>query len=554
MPLVLHKNVSTCICILLNLLRGDVMDKKDLKPLMNTIKNSYGYDKQGTHLKKCEICEAEYEEPNDLNYLVVNGPQKCPHCTEILALKEVLIDYSNKFRRSEWDNPVFNKNMIKDGEYDLGYGKTQSYRLDEFTKNIVIEGRTKRVQEIIDRIVDARKFIYFDLAGKIEVLKSIYKNKDRFWADGGNLVNQVSEMTVEYIVIKLNEFLSTNVNNYKYSISKIRNIINNDKIAIYDNQKIIDEKKFKISGEVMRSQYPRFEIENYLSKLDKVLDDYRMIISAIDDYRDNKFAHINNLKKPESSKSLTYRNIIKIFNSLKIIYDGFLYSVAPDLFSNLVVDFNIWFGNLNQISQYYYDNVTKIHRAEESILKQGKYIDFDSYNINIIAEGLKKYSEITNLFNKIDDVSKDIKFQTMYDGFYRVRRNSEWRKCYFELMQIARKKDLSFSDVINYIYDKTGNVEASFSSKLLATIDPNKPIWDQYVLNNLKLKPAPQYKDDRFRINRSIELYDKICEWYKERVESDFGKAEITFFDAKFPRYSWITSIKKIDFLLWSKR
>ena len=63
-----------------------------------------------------------------------------------------------------------------------------------------------------------------------------------------------------------------------------------------------------------------------------------------------------------------------------------------------------------------------------------------------------------------------------------------------------------------------------------------------------------KYKDDRFRINRSIELYDKICEWYKERVESDFGKAEITFFDAKFPRYSWITSIKKIDFLLWSKR
>ena len=38
------------------------------------------------------------------------------------------------------------------------------------------------------------------------------------------------------------------------------------------------------------------------------------------------------------------------------------------------------------------------------------------------------------------------------------------------------------ADVIGSLYVEAGNVEASFSSKMIATIDPEKPIWDQYVL------------------------------------------------------------------------
>ena len=105
-------------------------------------------------------------------------------------------------------------------------------------------------------------------------------------------------------------------------------------------------------------------------KLDAVLDGYRNIINAIDDYRDSQFAHIGEHKKSESEAQLTYQNIIKIFNSLKIIYDGFLYSVAPDLFTNESVDFNVLYGRLNRISQYYYDNVTKIHDAKKSVMKK----------------------------------------------------------------------------------------------------------------------------------------------------------------------------------------
>ena len=39
--------------------------------------------------------------------------------------------------------------------------------------------------------------------------------------------------------------------------------------------------------------------------------------------------------------------------------------------------------------------------------------------------------------------------------------------------------------MIGCLYVETGNIEASFSSKMIATIDSDKPIWDQYVLQNM---------------------------------------------------------------------
>jgi hypothetical protein len=45
-----------------------------------------------------------------------------------------------------------------------------------------------------------------------------------------------------------------------------------------------------------------------------------------------------------------------------------------------------------------------------------------------------------------------------------------------------------FEEVIWYLYEKTVQVEASFCSKLLCTIQPNMPIWDVYVLKKLGLK------------------------------------------------------------------
>ncbi len=199
-------------------------------------------------------------------------------------------------------------------------------------------------------------------------------------------------------------------------------------------------------------------------------------------------------------------------------------------------------------------NYKDLNLDYDSVFGNTKLVNPSEYDLSIVRDGLIKYEKIMESYKKTQDVSKNLDFQRMYDGFYRVRRNEEWRKYYFKLMQEMRNKDVSFGDILTLINEETGRIEASFASKLLATINPNYPIWDQYVLANIGLEATPQYMSNDIRLEASIEIYDEICDWYKERINSDEGKAEIEFFDSKFPKFKWISNIKKIDFLLWSKR
>ena len=116
----------------------------------------------------------------------------------------------------------------------------------------------------------------------------------------------------------------------------------------------------------------------------------------------------------------------------------------------------------------------------------------------------------------------------------------------------ARTGRYSFGRIITELYELTGNIEASFSSKMLATIDSSKPIWDQYVLHNLGLKLTGKTADEK--LQNTIELYSKIEKWYDNYLSSAEGQRNIEVFDNLLPDYRWINDVKKIDCLLWSKR
>lgn len=165
--------------------------------------------------------------------------------------------------------------------------------------------------------------------------------------------------------------------------------------------------------------------------------------------------------------------------------------------------------------------------------------------------GLDKYAEIMEAARE-RDVSSDASFQHAFNAFYRVRRNAEWRECYYTLFERAKKEQYSFADIIKCLYVETGNVEASFSSKMIATIDPEKPIWDQYVMQNLGLELKG--KTPQERVDSAIHIYDQIEKWYQEYLLTDEAKQNIVEFDEWLPSYNWIPAIKKIDYLLWSKR
>ena len=143
-------------------------------------------------------------------------------------------------------------------------------------------------------------------------------------------------------------------------------------------------------------------------------------------------------------------------------------------------------------------------------------------------------------------------FQRLFNGYYRVRRNEAWRKAFYNLFQRAKNEGFSFDRIIKELYQQTGNIEASFSSKMLATIDPSKPIWDQYVLQNLGLKLTGKTQTEKLR--NAIALYWQIDRWYQDYLALASAQETINTFDQMLPDCAWLNPVKKIDCLLWSKR
>ena len=160
--------------------------------------------------------------------------------------------------------------------------------------------------------------------------------------------------------------------------------------------------------------------------------------------------------------------------------------------------------------------------------------------------GLDRYSEIMHG----DPSSPD--FQRLFNGYYRIRRNEEWRRHYYTLFCKARTEHYSFENIINELYNLTGNVEASFSSKMLATIDASKPVWDQYVLQNLGLELSGKTKIEK--LQNAVCLYDQLEKWYSDYLKKTEARENIIEFNRLLPDYTWINDTKKIDCLLWSKR
>ena len=168
-----------------------------------------------------------------------------------------------------------------------------------------------------------------------------------------------------------------------------------------------------------------------------------------------------------------------------------------------------------------------------------------------VSMGLDKYQFIMEQVKKTD-VSIDANFQRTFNGFYIVRRNEAWRKVYYEHFENVKDSTPSFASILTHLYECTGNIEPSFSSKMLASIFPDKPIWDRYVVQNLSMELVGKTKQER--LENAIILYEDMEKWYADFLKTDKAKECIEVFDRVMPDYKQISSIKKIDSILWSIR
>lgn len=168
-----------------------------------------------------------------------------------------------------------------------------------------------------------------------------------------------------------------------------------------------------------------------------------------------------------------------------------------------------------------------------------------------VSMGLDKYQYIMDQVGKTD-VSTDAYFQRTFNGFYMVRRNEAWRKAYYQLFEQAKTGTPTFASILTHMFECTGNIEPSFSSKMLASIFPEKPIWDRYVVQNLNMELVGSTKQERLK--NAIALYADMEKWYEDFLQTDKAQECIEVFDRLMPDYKQISNIKKIDSILWSIR
>lgn len=179
------------------------------------------------------------------------------------------------------------------------------------------------------------------------------------------------------------------------------------------------------------------------------------------------------------------------------------------------------------------------------------FIDKDIFG-KVLADalGLEKYKLILKIYDEhgVDNIS----FQRSFNSFFKVRRNSAWRETFYSVfLKCSNQKDVSFKEIITTLYAMTNQIEPSFSSKMLHVINPNYPIWDQYVIKNLGLKLTGNKET---KLHNAIKIYDDIINWYGGYLVSKTGKEFIDDFDQRLPRFRDITNVKKIDSVLWKLR
>lgn len=168
----------------------------------------------------------------------------------------------------------------------------------------------------------------------------------------------------------------------------------------------------------------------------------------------------------------------------------------------------------------------------------------------LVKVGLEKYLWLQENFST-RDVSSSREYQKKFNGFYRIRRNVEWQKKFYKLFEDSKFKKPSFGTIFKNLYEDTGRVEASFSSKLVATMDPNKPVVDKFILQIFELKLPLSYEKNR--IEKTIKIYDILDKEIKNFINLEIGQYLIKKFKKMYFKIL-ISDTKMVDLVLWKIR
>ena len=144
-------------------------------------------------------------------------------------------------------------------------------------------------------------------------------------------------------------------------------------------------------------------------------------------------------------------------------------------------------------------------------------------------------------------------FKKLFNGFYRVsRRTPGWYVSFYDVFYEALVNDFSFDQTLEAIFRATGRVEASFASKIRASIDESSVVIDSVVLSNVGLKLS-RSDDPQQRMRAALQTYKDLEKSIAAIRASDLGIFIIDEFRRSYP-HATVTDVKAIDLTLWQLR
>lgn len=190
----------------------------------------------------------------------------------------------------------------------------------------------------------------------------------------------------------------------------------------------------------------------------------------------------------------------------------------------------------------------KTMKEENKNLMKSKFEElcgFDTYKY--LCDNLKKVN-----------VAQNEDFRTKFNSYFKVRRNQDWQSRFYSYLEDNKEfSDIGFDDILDWGYknllsikSNSNMVEASFCSKMLSIINPDKPVLDKNVLTSMSLKISG--KNSEVRLESAKSAYREIERRYALYLKSQNCKSAIELFDSFFPNCKEFTQTKKIDWFLWS--
>jgi hypothetical protein len=159
------------------------------------------------------------------------------------------------------------------------------------------------------------------------------------------------------------------------------------------------------------------------------------------------------------------------------------------------------------------------------------------------------------------DVRRDSRFQRDYISCWKLnaaRLSGDFRIAYFRLMQELRGQDkVDIEAVTRSLFQvpthKSGrrSIQFSFSSKLVHTLDPHRPIYDVMVRRFFSLPEPGPTKTFEARLQLLLKSYRFLRNEHKRILGQNLLQASIDPFRDIFRLPEIYTDEKIIDTLIW---